>query len=379
MGALAGLSSAAGAGCATTGASQAGSYDPTRMPDMDAFLAQFDHSMAAIAHGNPLREFFPEGPPAAADPRGGPHPHAELVKKSLRSLLITGSFRDLPEEARLHPGMQERMIGSMQEMDEAVFGMTHVLSSFTPEERVRVREVLNEEPDLGMRIAESLDRGAVAAGVPAARRLHLRTLSAKLSFRLKHQPVTTLIDEYVAKVQKVAARHGYTEEMQRRIAARVTNAALLGMQAGPAPSSSAAPPAPSSSAAPPPPPSPSVGGSPPPGQSLPPQAVGAQPTPAVSPPYPYPYPYPYPPYAYPRPSPEPVPEPSDPKNLKPGRTPITVGAILLGIGAATGLAAIGVTALAGLAGAFVLTAGAVLLLAGLITLVVGLAIRAASD
>jgi len=54
------------------------------------------------------------------------------------------------------------------------------------------REVLNEKPDLGMKIAESLDEDAVSAGVSAARRLHLRTLSTQLTFRLKHQPVIDL-------------------------------------------------------------------------------------------------------------------------------------------------------------------------------------------
>src|SRR5262245_36904126 len=118
MGAAAGISTVAGAGCGAAGEPRLGGFDPARMPDMDAFLAQLDHSMGAIAKGAPLKEFFPS-PPA--------HPHEKLVKKSLRSLLLVGSFRDLPEEARAHPEMQARMWGSMQEMDEAIFGMTHTL------------------------------------------------------------------------------------------------------------------------------------------------------------------------------------------------------------------------------------------------------------
>src|SRR5262245_12165538 len=106
MGAAAGISTVAGVGCGRAGEPRMGGFDPTRMPDMDAFLAQLDHGMEAIAKGAPLKDFFP----ARAE-------HEKLVKKSLRSLLLVGSFRDLPEEARVHPGMQERMWGSMQEMD----------------------------------------------------------------------------------------------------------------------------------------------------------------------------------------------------------------------------------------------------------------------
>src|SRR6185503_1844195 len=225
------------------------------------------------------------------------HPHEQLVKKSLRSLLLVGSFRDLPEEARQHPGMQARMWGSMQEMDEAIFGMTHALTRFTPDERIRIREVLNDKPDLGMQIAEALDKDAVAAGVSAARRLHLRTLSAQIGFRLKRQPVTTLIDEYTAKVQKVSARHGYTEEMQRRIASQVLSHGYLGMQAGPPPAGSGA--------VPPPPPPP----------------AGAEPGRQWLAPYPY--------TAAQDPPPA---EPTEPMS-KPGSRVITAGGIMMGVAA----------------------------------------------
>jgi len=320
MGVLAGLSGAAGTGCATTGSAAKGSLDPAAMPDMDAFLSRLDHSMESIASGSPLRAFFRD------DPR---RPHEQLVKKSLRSLLIAGSFRDLSEEQRAHPGMQQRMRDAMSEMDEAVFGMTHVLARYSPDERVRIREVLNEDPELGMRIAESLDGDAVSAGVSAARRLHLRTLSSQLTFRLKHQPVTTLIDEYVGKVQKVAARHGYTEELQRRIAAKVVSGSLLGM---------------------------------------PPEAVVKRPPPED--------PKPVVPAEVP-------PEESTITRKKPtpGKTPISVGALLMGVGTTISLISLGAAAATSSLGLLFagFTIGAAILLAGLILLVAGLAIWASAD
>src|SRR5262245_28114221 len=120
MCAAAGVSTVAGAGWGAAGGTRMGGCDPARLHDMGAFLAQLDHSMAAIATSSPLKGFFP----ALSDPSTAAHPHEQLVKKSLRSLLLVGSFRDLPEEARAHPEMQARMWRSMQEMDEAIFGMT---------------------------------------------------------------------------------------------------------------------------------------------------------------------------------------------------------------------------------------------------------------
>jgi hypothetical protein len=96
MGALAGLSSATGIGCAA----RAGFAPAAEAPGMEAFLAQLDHSMAAIARGAPLAEFLGRGSTAV------PHAHDALINKSLRSLVMAGSFHDLPQEARRHPGMQ---------------------------------------------------------------------------------------------------------------------------------------------------------------------------------------------------------------------------------------------------------------------------------
>jgi len=84
MGAAAGISTVAGAGCGAAGEPRMGGFDPTRMPGMDAFLAQLDHGMEAIAKGAPLKEFFP----ARAEASNASHPHEKLVKKSLRSLLL---------------------------------------------------------------------------------------------------------------------------------------------------------------------------------------------------------------------------------------------------------------------------------------------------
>lgn len=347
LGAVAGLGGLGGAGCATVGDGSLGTAPPPILPDLEAFLARLDRGMAAIATGNPLKDLLPKSQVAAT-----PRPEDLLIKKSLRSLLIAGSFRDLNEAERAHPAVQARIQGSMHEMDEAVFGMTHVLEGFTPSERARIREAIQADPDIGMRVAEALDTDAATADVSLQRRAHLRTIASQLSWRLKNQPIETAIDEYVGKVKRLSARNGYSEETQRRLAARATTSLLLA-QAQPG-AAQAQP-----------------GASGPVGAPAPP-AGEAQPV------------YAPPAFVYaPGAEPYSTSNSNSPAAQAPrGGTAITVGAILLGLGVVVGVIGVVVAAgggiSGGVAGAFVLTQGALLLLGGLITLIVGLVLRARS-
>jgi hypothetical protein len=364
MGAVAGFGGLASTGCATLGDGSLGTAAPPLLPDLDAFLARLDRGMAAIAAGNPLNDVLPKRPTPAAS-GGAPRGEDVLIKKTLRSLLMAGSFRDLSDAERAHPAVQARMAGSMPEMDEAVFGMTHVLESFTPSERARIREAIQSDPDIGMRIAESLDTGAGAADISLQRRTHLRTIASQLTWRLRNQPIDTTIDEYVGKVKKVSARNGYSEELQRKLAAQVVTTAFIGQaQPGAAPGQPGAPiqGAPGGGAPPPP----GAGAQPayPPGYGPPPGYSSSETPPPT---------YVYLPgsatyYAYPGVQPPPAAAPK-------GGAAITVGAILMGVGITVGVIGI---ASGTIEGAFAVTAGAVLLLGGLITLIVGLVLRAKS-
>ncbi len=366
LGAVAGFGGLGGAGCATVGDGSIGTLAPPLMPDLEAFLARLDHGMSAIAAGNPLKDLLAKSkvPAAGAVAR----PEDLLIKKSLRSLLMAGSFRDLTEEQRAHPAVQARIWGSMQEMDEAVFGMTHVLEGFTPSERAKIRETIQSDPDIGMRIAEALDTDASTADVSLQRRTHLRAIASQLTWRLKNQPIETAIDEYIGKVKKVSARNGYSEELQRKLAAQAATSLFIAQAQGqPAPDAAPGGPGAPVQAAP--------GGGPgaaasapqpvyPPGYAPPPPGHGPQP--GYGPP---------PGYVY-APDGQPYYVVQPPTAVQPrGGAAITVGAILLGLGIIVG--AVGFATLNG-AGVVAITVGALLLLGGLITLIVGLVLRATS-
>lgn len=394
--AVVGGAAVAGGGCATAGldSSGASAASPTPFGDMDAFLAGLDTMLEEIAKGKPLKNIVPSPEDlTSADPQSAFRtPRGEqLFRKSLSSLYLVASFRDLPEEQRLHPGMQARMWRAMGDMDEAVLGTAQMLEELKPSERLELQKRLKEDPDLAMRIGEELDKSATEAGMSPERRLSIRSLASHITWRLKNQSASVLCDEYVGKVRKVATRRGLTEEAQRKIAAgAISSGAFWEEQARLAESRlnpiskhlfGAQQPLP-----PPPPP--------PPGTAAAPPATAAQPAPSAAPqPAPTHAPHKYrspavltggkdpPGYvrSYSRSDDAKKREDDD----KPGSMAITVGGVLLGLGLVIGVVGLVVAAESssisgGVGGAFVLTAAALLLISGLITLIVGLAIRASA-
>jgi hypothetical protein len=310
-------------GCATLGGGPAPPAVLLSNAEMASFLGRLDRSMAAISSGNVFARMFPEATAAAAsDPNY--EKHQAILRKTLRSLLLVGSFRDLPEEGRAHPGMQDRMWRSMAEMDEAMQGMAWAVDALTPTEQADIGAALREDPGLGMRIVEALDTEGAAQGVSLARRTHMRALAVHACSRLK-QSTPMLIDEYVGKVQKVAARSGAFAEVERRVAAQMGETAFWEMRERNIAAVARWNVADSGSG---------VWTDPPPGQSAP-------QNPPVR-----------------------------------GVEAITAGAILLGVGVivvAAGGIVVGTGG--GIGGAVAMTVGGILGLAGLITLIVGLALR----
>ena len=347
---------------------------PASLVDMEAFLARLDRGMSFLSTGTPIEPLVPKPSALQWEDRQGKKRDGEaLFRKSLRSLFLVASFRDLPERDRLHPGMQSRMWGSLGEMDEAVLGVTEMLDSLTPAARVDLQQKLKRRPELGMRLGEELDTEAARAGLSLERRLHLRSMASQLTFRLKNQSASLLIDEYVGKVKKVTARQGSPAEVQRRLAAAMSQAAFFGAQVQTEGGAAVVAPPPAGSVIVPPAGSAMV--PPPAGSAMvpPPAGSGMVPPPGWA----YPYPFMAPPgplhviYRDPKGSEADKEEDEKRKRYKRGGQLLTAGGILMGCAVVTG--AIGGALAAGgeFAGAFVLTAGGVLLITGLVLLIVG--------
>lgn len=347
--------------------------------DMDGFLKSLDVSLGFIQSSSTLDSIVPKDVQIGArkDPRFA---HAEeLVRKTLRSLLLTGSFNDLPEEGRAHPGMQARLWSSLREMDDAVLGMNSMLASLAPTERSDITRFMRDEPTMAPRILEALDDEAVKAGVNEKRRNHLRDVGKHACFRMR-QSTSLLIDDYDDKVKKVSARDNSVTGFERRLMAQMgeeafwqlhrrTFALAQAWQQVPGIAQAAPGAAPSGTGAPP------LGTLPPGDPGAPPVAT------ATAPGAPFP-----PPASSVYPTPTPYIDTYDDldengrnrKKLRKGTILLGVGGGMLGLGAiAAGIAA----ALVGnsstqVGGWFAITAAAVLGAAGIACLIAGGVIRA---
>lgn len=211
--------------------------DPGQLPpdvsaaEMDRLLAHLDLTTARSRQARFLEPFLP--------PRQAPVPdeeaarvrrREELLGQTLRSLLMVGTFHDLPERGRVHPGMQARMWAAADEIDDTVRRMTDLLGGMSPAERLDLSRMFREEPDLPMRLMEILDAQAAHAGISARRRVQLRRMTAHLSWRLRHQGATAVIDEYVGEVRQALAREGLGEVVQRRMMAKLGERAFWAQQ-----------------------------------------------------------------------------------------------------------------------------------------------------
>jgi hypothetical protein len=377
------------------------SVDELLSLDMDGFLRHMDTSLGFIRSSSTLDGVVPRDVQAGArqDPRLARS--EELVRSTLRSLLLVGSFGDLPEAGRMHPGVQSRMWSSLQEMNDSVVGMNQLLTSFTPTERADVSRLMREDPTAAPRVLGALDDEAVKAGVNDKRRTHMREVGKHAVFRMR-QSTTLFIDEYDDKVKKVGARDSSVDSFQRRIMAQMGEKAFWDFHARQFALAQAWQHVPGIAQAGPPgagtvPPN-AAGGAPPPGTLPPPGSATAPvyPYPYASgsaPAYPYPYapggapPYPYPPgsvSAYPSVSPYEDPNVEVDENgrnlrqLRKGNILLGVGGGLLGLGAIMGGISVALVSNPStqIGGYGAITAAAVLGLGGIGCLIAGGIIRA---
>lgn len=209
-------------GCATQGLQGALAGGASSLPAMteaevQSFLQRLDEQMVGVQRRKPMAGLLLlcRGKNNEDLARG-----EELVRKSLRSLLLSGSFGDLPLEARAHPGVQGRMFDGMGELDEATMGMRDVLANVTPTERADMARALREDPDLAMSVVEAIDEEAGRLKVSGERRLHLRSLAAHVASRMKQSP-GLFMDELVNKVDKMKGRDLSAASMERRMIAQV--------------------------------------------------------------------------------------------------------------------------------------------------------------
>lgn len=194
---------------------------------LDAQLVQLDSVsvLSGLLDGVPNREkahtapWFQEGD--------------ALARRTLKAFLVANTFQSLTAEQWKQPLVTERLSSSMADLDEAMLGMTTMLEQSGQGDRKAVRQALNDDPSLGMRIMGAIDQQAGAFGVGVEGRTKLRTAAAQAVSRMRQSP-DLLISEVTGKIRKLEARHGVSEEAQRRLGVSMASAALFQDGAQPA-------------------------------------------------------------------------------------------------------------------------------------------------
>ena len=129
----------------------------------------------------------------------------QKVRRILRTLVLSQTFRELPPETQRAPKVQALMKTHMPAISDTVFEVTHDLESLTTTDRSALQKFLRERPDLPNAIGATLDRHAYAAGLSMKTRLKLRGAMLQTSHRLKNEDPSVLINEYTAKVRQASA------------------------------------------------------------------------------------------------------------------------------------------------------------------------------
>jgi hypothetical protein len=163
--------------------------------DMEKFIREMDIRMERISHsgGAHLNRLISASPEEKEQ---------QYFRSSMRSLLLVGSFGALPIRGQVHPWMQKRMMYSDSEVDYSVNTSYSILRDMSEQSFEDIRKALADEPDLGSRILDTLDREAQDIGVASARRRQMKIMGRRVIRRMQHSP-GMLVQEYVKKYEKL--------------------------------------------------------------------------------------------------------------------------------------------------------------------------------
>jgi hypothetical protein len=197
----------------------------------DAMLAKLDARLAWIGSTSMPEDVLP----LSRLPRtsGFDHEHARddsLVRKVIRTLYITGRFLDMPDEMKVHPGVQSRIKAMQPEMDEAVLGTTERLERMTPGDHARLQAYLRHDSLFGERLAQVIERPAKEDGLSIERSFGVRSSILQLTRRMGAQSPALVTDPLVSKVRRIEAHPRSDAEEARRLAARLGEQAFWAHQ-----------------------------------------------------------------------------------------------------------------------------------------------------
>ena len=138
----------------------------------------------------------------------------ELLRSSLRSMLVTSTVAELPKPSREDPRVLARLQDIVHEADFAALGTVARLQALTPEDLRSFDEELRRNPDFIAEVVDLIDEQAAAHEVSPSRRRHLRAMARHLATDLRRDSSEKVVERTLRQAQRVMLRH---ETMDREM------------------------------------------------------------------------------------------------------------------------------------------------------------------
>jgi hypothetical protein len=199
-------------GCPTTGRPDLGALGDAEPADTAGLLRARAAAIREAAVSSPLSDF--------TEARGF---ERTLPGGVIAALWITSTFRDLPAKTRRSPEVQQWMLDEGPAVATAVFTLTEFLEDLMPEERAKLGQALRDDPSLAEAFTTGLAEGARDVGVESERPVQARVVADHVLWRMRHQSVDAVIDEYVDRVDRVCKRAGFDRSEWRTLLAEETD------------------------------------------------------------------------------------------------------------------------------------------------------------
>ncbi|MDH5382984.1 MAG: hypothetical protein OEW75_19165, partial [Cyclobacteriaceae bacterium] len=185
--------------------------------EMDNFLVGLDKTMNQIADFTKSGQFINA---LLNKPSSHNDSDSILFRKTMRTLLLVGNFGDLSTQAQVHPGIQKRLKYSENEINSTVYEIKKLLKSLTKKDHNQIKNILNNDSNIGDLVLEAIDLETLNIYVPPRRRVQLRTMGKRIIKRLKHSP-EMFINEYLEKAEKIENFPNSEEEARKILAKQV--------------------------------------------------------------------------------------------------------------------------------------------------------------
>jgi hypothetical protein len=145
----------------------------------------------------------------------------EFITMCSRTLLLTGNFGELSTEEQVHPGVQERLKYSAQEMSATINKAMANLTSLQSDDYTKIKSILNNEPEVGDMALDILVQLSREANVPKRRSRQLNAIGKKVLKRLKHSPEMFINESLTKCSKKMNTQLGYDDDTIKLLEARL--------------------------------------------------------------------------------------------------------------------------------------------------------------